>query len=110
MTVEYFERRSFLQGISDSYTQIRQRGALCVLKRRNPIKRIYGQLRQRAQRARILREPTAEGVKLLIERSYRDGFDFHQTEVRKDPALLEWVLKLDYFDYRLPDGWENYLQ
>jgi glycosyltransferase involved in cell wall biosynthesis len=110
MKVEYFERRSFLQGISDSYSRIRERRAADQPIRVNPFKKFYGHLRQSGQRARILREPTAEGVKFLMGRAYRDGFEFHQTEVRKDPALLDWVLKPDYFDYRLPAGWEKYLQ
>jgi hypothetical protein len=110
MTVEYFERRSFLQGISDSYSRIRERRAADQSIWVNPFKKFYGHLRQSGQRARILREPTEEGVKLLIARAYRDGFEFHQSEVRKDPSLLEWVLKPDYFDYRLPEGWEKYLQ
>jgi hypothetical protein len=35
---------------------------------------------------------------------------FHQSEVRNDPTLLDWVLRQNYFDYRLPDGWKHYLQ
>ena len=38
------------------------------------------------------------------------GMQFHQNEVRSDPKLLEWVIRPDYFDYRLPEGWERYCQ
>jgi hypothetical protein len=34
---------------------------------------------------------------------YRDrGYQFHQNEVKKDPKLLQWVLKKDYFNYKIP--------
>jgi hypothetical protein len=42
--------------------------------------------------------------------AYRKGYAFHQREVRRDPKLLEWVLRKDYWDYALPDGWQNYLK
>jgi hypothetical protein len=29
--------------------------------------------------------------------------------VRRDPRLLEWVLRPDYWQYQLPAGWERYL-
>jgi len=43
-------------------------------------------------------------------RAYFAGMQFHQNEVRDDPNLLEWVLRPNYFDYRLPEGWERYSQ
>ena len=30
------------------------------------------------------------------------GYKFHQTAVRSDPKLQGWVLRRDYWDYRLP--------
>ena len=58
----------------------------------------------------IWHHPTAEGVRRLMARSHFAGVRFHRNEVRNDPKLLDWVLKEDYFDYRLPYGWERYLE
>ena len=102
MTPEYFERRAFLQGISDSFTQIRRDGAPPA----PPAKHWKDWLRPAKifmERRRILRNPTAEGMRVLLQRAYTAGVAWHQAEVRDDPKLLEWVLKPDYFDYSLPE-------
>ena len=38
-----------------------------------------------------------------IHKAYIDGFNFHLNSVKQSPKLLEWVLKKDYFDYKLPE-------
>jgi glucosyl-dolichyl phosphate glucuronosyltransferase len=38
-----------------------------------------------------------------IHKAYIDGFNFLLNAVKKSLKLLEWVLKKDYFDYKLPD-------
>ena len=63
----------------------------------------------KVERELIVRRPSAEGVRRLMARSHFAGVQFHRNEVRNDPKLLDWVLREDYFDYRLPDGWEQYL-
>jgi uncharacterized protein YydD (DUF2326 family) len=35
-------------------------------------------------------------IRKRIEESYEEGFSFHQSEVKKDPKLLEWVLRENY--------------
>lgn len=103
MTPEYFERRAFLQGISDSFTQIRRDGAPPAL----PAKHWKDWLRPAKialERKRILRDPTADGMRILLKRAHTAGIAWHQAEVRNDPKLLEWLLKPDYFDYSLPAG------
>jgi hypothetical protein len=109
MAPEYFERRSFLEGISDSYAQIRRDHVLSA----PPTQSWRDYLRPvkwwKLERELILRRPTAEGVHRLMARSRFAGMQFHRNEVRNDPKLLGWVLRKDYFDYRLPDGWEQYL-
>jgi hypothetical protein len=109
MTPEYFERRSFLQGISDSYTQIRRDQRVPNTPGHSwegPLRRAKWYL----ERQMLLRNPTTESVRLLIARAYSYGVQFHRNEVRKDPKLLEWVLRDNYFDYSLPEGWKAYLK
>jgi hypothetical protein len=60
-------------------------------------------------RASLLCRDDAKLLGALIGRAHAAGVAFHENEVRNDPKLLEWVLKPDYVDYALPDGWKNYL-
>jgi len=108
MTPEYFERRSFLQGISNSYTQIRRDHGLSPSSPRS-WRDYIRPAKWKLERELILRRPTAEGIQKLTARAHFVGMQFHRAETRKDPKLLEWVLRQNYFDYRLPDGWEEYL-
>ncbi len=108
MTPEYFERRSFLQGISDSYTQIR-RDRLVPPARLRSWKEPLRPIKWRFKREMIMRNLTTKGVCYLMNCAHMAGVQFHRNEVRNDPTLLEWVLKPDYFDYRLPEGWQKYL-
>jgi hypothetical protein len=108
MTPEYFESRSFLQGISDSYSQIRRDRGLSIAPQRR-WRDLVRPAKWKLERAVILRRPTTEGIRRLMSRSHYAGIRFHRAEVRRDPGLLDWVLRQDYFDYRLPAGWEQYL-
>jgi glycosyltransferase involved in cell wall biosynthesis len=109
MTVEYFERRSFFQGVSDSYTRIRETGVIDGGKPLSPFKEIYTKFRQNIQRKRMLWNITTDKIKFLMNRAHHAGYEFHQGEARKDPALLEWILKPNYFDYQLPKEWRKYI-
>jgi hypothetical protein len=108
MTPEYFERRAFLQGISDSYAQVRRAHGLSTPPARS-WRDYVRPAKWKLERELILRRPTAEGIRRLTERSRFAGMQFHRDELHNDPKLLDWVLRKDYFDYRLPDGWQRYL-
>jgi glucosyl-dolichyl phosphate glucuronosyltransferase len=111
MTVDYFCRRSFNQGVSDSFTDLRRahRGTSSK-KGKATMSRGLDRLKEDPYRfalrffRRLMRAchslfPTEQ---LVIEKritsSYWKGYAFHQAEVRKDPQLLQWVLKDTYFD------------
>lgn len=113
LTAEYLCRRSYNEGISRSFTTIREEHGL------------YGEA-GKEQSGRVLRVVTtalsfAAGqlhsaitspgsvaqsirVRLQLKKAYRRGFAFHQGEVKKDPVLRIWVLRPDYMgeNGRLP--------
>lgn len=110
LTEEYFRRRAYCQGISDSYTRIRDErlGGAEAPRVREGIPRYRELLREMTREAvgaagrkmgRILRG-NATGrfadVQRRIEESYREGWRFHRDETARDPELLEWVLKESY--------------
>ena len=35
-------------------------------------------------------------IKTKVEKSYKEGFAYHQNEIKRDPRLLEWVLRENY--------------
>jgi glycosyltransferase involved in cell wall biosynthesis len=84
MTEQYLCRRSYEQGISDSYTQIRNRGInhhwfILFFK---AIKRL----------PMFFKNP----LQAKAFKSYIKGYHFHRREVYRDPELFEWVNRKNY--------------
>lgn len=104
LTYEYFCSRYFYQGVSDSYTAIRRRYSKykSTLKERakdflRPVKRsIVNTYKKMDTQEEI------ERLKMRFNAAWTDGYNFHQSAIKKKPELLKWVLKDDYWDYRLP--------
>jgi GT2 family glycosyltransferase len=102
-TKEYFLWRSFCQGVSASYTDLRQSHGL---EPPSP-SRAGGAPPAAASRAgrtlgAVLRQGPfrwIEGRRLLraFERARLAGRDFHRSAAR-DPAVLSWILRRDYLD------------
>ena len=125
LTVGYFQRRAFYQGVCDSFTAIRRdpaslgvsaapvfAGPLPVLppppgssraSRRRRWTGALAQLKERLRPSPLPPEPAFSEVDPEIQAAYRAGFDFHQNAVRSRPGLLDWVQRNDYWDFRLPD-------
>jgi glycosyltransferase involved in cell wall biosynthesis len=108
LTPEYLEQRAFFQGVTVSYQQIRRE------RRVSPApaptwKDPFRPTKWRVERMMCLRNPTIKRIRHLWARAHDHGMQFHRKEVRQDPTLLEWILRDNYFDYRLPAGWEAFL-
>ncbi len=98
VNVEYFKKRMFFYGIFDSFTEIRaNRGLQYQWRMQKPIPQLRRMVR-RAQ-ARFSSDPYAK-LKQKVRSEWLKGYTFHQDAVRNDPAVLEWVLREDYMDYR----------
>ncbi len=123
LTPQYFEKRAFYQGVCNSYTTIRRERQISGdLQQsnvpRSPIDRLRQHIRHPIASARnfvrrISPKPQRTAAQIAIDRelaqiqqavqvAYQAGYTFHQNAVRKSPALLAWVLKDDYWDYKLP--------
>src|SRR5262249_4239771 len=97
LTSASFEERAFYQGVCDSFAQIRR-------ERRVPVESSYSwknALRWTEARLQygISSRRLSGGIVASTRRAYLAGMQFHQREVRKDPPLLDWVLRQNYFDY-----------
>jgi hypothetical protein len=107
LTLEAFERRAFYQGVCDSYARIR-RGGLVPPASSRSWKDTLRPIKEGVYRSALSWRGDAKAMLYLMGRANLAGRRFHENECRYDPKLLAWVLKPDYFDYTLPEGWKNY--
>lgn len=107
LTPEYFESRYFYQGVCDSYTAIRDRhcgqdaGASATEQAQqlnHYLGKVKGKLASLAKGS-----PEYRTIRQRCKVAYQAGLQFHQQQVAQQPDLLAWVLKEDYWDYKLPD-------
>ncbi|MBT0895217.1 glycosyltransferase [Geobacter hydrogenophilus] len=98
MTVDYFRKRAFSQGVSDSYTRLRL----------NPSDndKIVMDLRPlgRLMRSAIFRHilgsllPADAFVRANIDQAYHEGFMWHLHRFLTDGDVRSWVLKENYLE------------
>jgi glucosyl-dolichyl phosphate glucuronosyltransferase len=104
LDIDYFRQRAFYQGVADSYTRVREAG-VADARWKIPL-----EAAARHVAARIGGGSSSRSTpRYWTKRSYLEGYYFHEREVSRDPLLLAWVLRQDYWDYTLPVGWEAYL-
>ncbi len=82
MTKEYFVQRAFNQGISDSYTDIR-----------NNIKRSFFK-----SKIRNFIKGYLLNKDVLIDNGYIKGYSYHQNKCKKDNDLVQWVKRASYIN------------
>lgn len=102
MTVGYFEKRCFYQGVCDSYTMIRKAEGELLISVVDRIKAPLRALKKRLERGVIRQQTEKEMLQERFHKAFSQGYQFHQNAVRQCPELLDWVLKSDYWDYKLP--------
>jgi glycosyltransferase involved in cell wall biosynthesis len=99
MTVEYFRKRAYNQGISDSYTQLRgedQTGNVAPQGLRVFARRVAHAL---YARAREFWSPSGESCELTreLKAGRQEGLAFHRMAYQQDAEVRGWVHKADYF-------------
>jgi glycosyltransferase involved in cell wall biosynthesis len=103
LTVNYFKERFYYQGVCDSYTQIRKLKSLSGINVPE-----YPDLDCQKLSTMNAYDQYKQIIYQHIQNAYVDGFRFHQDAVKKNDTLLKWILRENYFDYRLPQ--KNSLQ
>ena len=97
MSFEYFRQRAFNQGVSDSYTRLRN-----TVTRRSIsdyygiLRRLLGKVRRKLRRERE-NDPELRELAMLMREGYQEGFDYHQQVYKEDTEVRAWVHKPDYF-------------
>jgi len=88
MSWDYLRKRAFAQGVSDSYTRIRQSKGL----------RYNDEAIMALKKLALMVRYRGDKLRADLAKTYWEGFRFHRSWVRKDPAVLEWVLRKDYLE------------
>jgi glycosyltransferase involved in cell wall biosynthesis len=88
LTTEYLEYRLYGQGISDSYTRIRRSNGVVWT----------DDVIAFARRMRSLVKSLGNSFRRNLWKAYWLGYDFHRDKARRDPELLEWVLRRSYLE------------
>lgn len=96
MTFEYFYQRGFNQGVSDSYTILRNKNLNQPLIKRNFLRRIASWLLSKL-RELSFRNKEAKQALNELNRGYQKGFAYHQQCYREDVEVQAWVHKATYF-------------
>jgi glycosyltransferase involved in cell wall biosynthesis len=98
MTFEYFRKRAFNQGISDSYTALRS--APPGGKSPHPVVRglraITRRVRARAKDL-LTRDPQLRELNRIMREGYDEGYAFHQEAYASDSEVRAWVHRPNYF-------------
>lgn len=96
MTVDYFRRRAFAQGVSDSYTRLRQNPSSPdgSIGSSHPL----GGLMAKKQFRGILEHFLPSGVfmRANIDQAYHEGFMWHTNRFINDAEVRNWVIRENY--------------
>lgn len=99
LTINYFKKRAFNQGISDSFSLIRKCGKIeeniyeNKLKNSSIISKIITFMRFMKHGGNI------KYLKYYcqVRNAHKEGMKYHRDEVKNDPELLKYILKENYF-------------
>lgn len=95
----FFCYRAFSEGISHSYTAIRNAGRISHIQKRSPdeIMRTDMLAWGIMERTFNFEAGTPGEMKALVSYCHDQGMAYHRDQVLSDPELLDWVLRKDYF-------------
>jgi glycosyltransferase involved in cell wall biosynthesis len=98
MSFDYFRKRSFNQGISESYTRLRNR-EISAAAHESLLEAAVSAVRNLCKRARDLlpRDRELRMLDRCVRDGYREGYNYHQRIYREDPAVRAWVHQPDYY-------------
>lgn len=97
LTIEYFQKRAYYQGVCDSYTQVRDESIdKAVSSHYRRLRSLIGRLMRRVKAPNPWYKAASE-VRVQTYEAYQAGWKFHQCEVGTDPSLIEWIRRENYF-------------
>jgi glycosyltransferase involved in cell wall biosynthesis len=110
LTHEYFKKRAYYKGVCDSFKILRTKHFVQPLTKPNKLKLVRNKLHPfyRWIKKIYTKDKSihhSEAIKKLqgeLEKSTQEGFKFHQESYHSNELVKIWVLKENYWDYKLP--------
>lgn len=106
LSFKYFQDRSYMQGIIDSYTSIRSTDEKYLFKF-NFLKKIIILINSSIKKVYLsfifFNNSEVKNFKISLIQNYINGWDFHQTEAKKSKDLLNWIKRKNYWDCDIRD-------
>ncbi len=95
MTISYFRQRGFSQGISDSFTKIRQAYLTADTNKKMVFLSTPKCIRLMIQYVKLfkIKDKQLKRALLNMNKGYLEGFLFHQSAFKKEQEVRDWVLK-----------------
>ncbi len=107
MTLAYFKKRAFIQGMCNSFSDLREGNIrtpnkiTLTKKLRNYLHPYYRWLKFEAKGENTLPDEIRKIFDTLTD-SEKEGYDFHQHAFNTNENVRHWVQKENYWDYKLP--------
>lgn len=105
MTLEYFRKRGFNQGVSDSYTRLRNPPEVLPGGHTSDDLKLMWTLKNKLRTAKrkVLgwihtSSSTLNPAQVAFQEGYQEGFEYHQGVYASDPEIRAWVHKETYFE------------
>jgi len=95
MTSEYFRQRGFNQGVSDSYTALRNQNKSDIQVRRSLLRRAAGWGLRKFRD--VMRDREVKYALEQMQLGYSEGYAYHQEVYREDSEVRVWVHQEKYF-------------
>lgn len=113
LTLEYFKRRAFFQGVCESYIHLRRKykATISYPEAIHVHKTLRDRLHPYYQWVKFFlpkkRDKTPVEVHILLtmlNEAEQSGYNFHQQQFYHNKKIREWVLKDTYWDYNSPEN------
>lgn len=93
LTVDYLRKRAFNQGVSNSYTDVRNSKNKAFKKPNSMLKMLLGRMLSFFRNKAKIEDNIYQKA---IAAGYAEGYNFHQQKVKNSPELRAWVIKDNY--------------
>lgn len=94
MTHKYFRDRGYAQGISDSFTALRNGGA--IPRSKSFPMRVFRKVSEMLLDLVFLPKESRNALRMLAD-GYREGYSYHQQCFHDDKSVRDWVFKEKYY-------------
>lgn len=105
LDIDYFKKRAYFQGICESFTKLREINTSKKTLKETilsfawlyyyNLKKFYKKLLQPATPREI------KNYLAILKAKEKEGFNFHQNAFKQDLSVKEWVLRENYWNYKL---------